>query len=311
MSNLKVFGHKPPDTDTVCSPIVYAWYLTNKKNTPATAYALGELNRETAFVLKKFNIENPEVIKKLSEKDRVVILDTTNPDELVEGIDKAEIVEIIDHHKLAGGLSTPAPIRITVRPVACTATIIWNLMKQDGNTDIPKEMAGLMISSILSDTLEFTSPTTTDKDKQAAKELAKIAKVDMKSLASDMFEAKSDLSGLSAKKIVLVDSKTYDLKGRKSLISVLETTKPSNVLNQKEKLIKAMDEVKREENLNIIMFFAIDILGSNADLIVPGKKETEIAEKAFNVEIKDNQIHLPGIISRKKQIIPSIEKALS
>jgi len=290
---------------------VYAWYLSEKKNTPAKAYAPGNLNRETEFILKKFKVETPEKIESVTEKDKIIIIDTTNPDELIEGVDKAEIVEIIDHHKLAGGLSTPGPISITVRPVACCATILWRQFKREGNDDIPMEIAGLLLSAVLSDTLKFTSPTTTDEDKEASEELAKIVGVDIDQYCEEMFEAKSDLSGMNEKDVVLIDSKVFDLAGKKIRISVLETTKVENALLMKDGILSAMCNIAKEEMLDGIFFYIVDILKSEATLLVPDKFEIETAQKAHDCEIKDNQAKLPGVVSRKKQIVPNLEKALS
>ncbi|MDD3647920.1 MAG: DHH family phosphoesterase, partial [Candidatus Dojkabacteria bacterium] len=128
---IKVFGHKSPDTDSICSPIVYAWYLTNKTNAEAKAFRLGNMNREAEFILNKFEFETPELLEKLEAEEKVVIIDTSNPEELPDDLENAEIVEIIDHHKL-GGLTTPAPLRMTLRPIACSATVIWQIMKSDG-----------------------------------------------------------------------------------------------------------------------------------------------------------------------------------
>jgi manganese-dependent inorganic pyrophosphatase len=307
---IKVFGHKPADTDTVCSPIVYAWYLSEKKNTPAQAYILSDINRETEFVLNKFDIGKPDLLESVSAEDKVIILDTNNPDELIGNLDKAEIVEIIDHHRLAGGLTTPIPIKITVLPVACTATILRQMFKSDGNNDIPKEMAGLLVSAIISDTLKFTSPTTTDEDKQAARELAKIAKIDIDKHAEEMFEAKSNLSGMNVKEVLISDSKLFDLKGKKVRIGVLETTKPENALSMKDDLISEMKKLKDEESLDATFFFVVDILDSASDLFVPSDLEKDIAQKAYKCKIKDNQAHLDGVVSRKKQMIPNIEGVL-
>ncbi len=306
---IKVFGHKPPDTDATCSPIVYAWYLSEKKSTPAKAFRLGELNRETKFVLEKFSIKTPDVISKVGEDDKVIIIDTTNPDELPEGITEAEVVEIIDHHKM-GGLTTQAPLKATIRPIACSATILWQIMKEDGNEDITKEMAGLLVSAILSDTLKFTSPTTTDEDKKAAEELVKIADIDIDSHSKEMFGAKSDLSGMTPEEILLVDAKTFEFGSKKTIVGVLETTKPENALSQKDDLLKEMKAIKEKKQLDEMFFFVIDIIESEATALVIDSAKDAV-KKAFDIKVEDNQVHLPGVVSRKKQIVPNLEKALS
>jgi manganese-dependent inorganic pyrophosphatase len=307
---IKVFGHKTPDTDSVCSSIVYAWYLKNKKNIEAQACILGDINKETEFVLQKFQVEKPQILESLHSEDEVVIVDTNNPEELLEGINEAKLKEVIDHHKLSGGLTTSEPIKVTIRPLACTATILWQMFQSEENSDIPKEMAGLFVSAIISDTLNFSSPTTTEDDKKAVEELAKIAEIDVNKHAEEMFSAKSDLSGMSAKDVLMSDSKLFDMKGKKVRVGVLETTKPENALAMKDEILNEMENVKNEESLDAHFFFVVDILNSSSEVIVAGEFEKEIIEKAYNCKVENSQAHLDGTVSRKKQMIPNIEKAI-
>lgn len=302
---IKVIGHLAPDTDATCAPIAYAWYLSNKKGTPAKAYITGEFNRETGLVLSKFGHETPELLNNLSEGDEYILMDTNNPDEIVQGYENATLVEIIDHHKLAG-LKTPAPAKITIRPIACTSTIVWQMMRQDGNLDIPSDIAGILLSAILSDTLKFTSPTTTAEDQQAARELAEMCGLDVDELATEMFDAKSDLTGMSGKDILLSDSKVFELGDKKIRIAVLETTRPKNALDMESELRTAMDELISEEALDGVFFFAVDILHTEATLMV-SESMTAVAEKAFSKSFENGSMKLPGVVSRKKQMVPAIE----
>ncbi len=306
----KIIGHLSPDTDSTCAPIVYAWYLRHK-DMDVKPFITGDLNREAAYVLEHFGVAKPELLESLSKEDKYFLVDTNNPEELVSGYDKAELMGIVDHHKLVGGLNTESPIHITIRPVACTMTVIWELMERDGITDIPQDVAGLMLAAILSDTLKFTSPTTTNIDKEIAEKLADIAREDMDKLAEEMFAAKSNLEGMSAKDILLSDSKKFDLNDKKLRVSVLETTKPENSLSLKEGLLDAMQEIKEEEKLDGFFFFIVDILNTESHLIVPGEFEVELAQKAFEGRFADKAMRLPGVVSRKKQMIPNIQKTLS
>lgn len=306
---LKVIGHKAPDTDTVCSAISYAWFL-NQKGKEAKAFRAGDLNKETAFVLQKFGIQEPEILERFLEKDEIVIVDTNNKEELLEGIDQAQIKEIIDHHKLTGTLATSEPISVIIKPWASTASIIWKHMKHS-EVEMSKEIAGLLLAAILSDTLKFTSPTTTGRDKQSADELARIAGVDIDSFADEMFTAKSDLSGMSAKDLLLVDSKVFDFGENKTRISVLETTKPENALAMTKDLIKQASELKKSESLKYLFFFVVDILKSESTLIVVSDAEKEISKKAFGREGKGSTIQLPEVVSRKKQMVPNLEEAIT
>jgi manganese-dependent inorganic pyrophosphatase len=310
MSEVKVIGHINPDTDSTVSPIVYAWYETTHENLPSKAYLAGEPNKEALYVLERFGFEKPEIISEFQEGDKIIVIDTNNPEELIKGHDKAEIIEIIDHHKLSG-LSTPAPVKITIKPVACVATILWKLFKMHGHAEIPGNVAGMLLSAILSDTLKFTSPTTTDQDKDAASELAKIANVEIDELADKMFAAKSDLTGMSPRDILHVDSKIFELAGKKLRISVLETTKPDNALAMIEEIKNTMREVKNEEKLDGVLFYVVDIINTCSTAIAIDDFEKETLAKAHGVEMTSDRVMLPKVVSRKKQIVPNIEKALS
>ncbi len=311
MDQVKVLGHINPDTDATCSAIVYAWYLKEHMAMNAKPVLAGEPNREALYVLKRFNVEQPEITSELVEGEKVVLVDTNNTEELVKGYDKAEIIEIVDHHKLVGGLTTAAPIKITMRPVACIGTLLFQIFNENGVKGIPANIAGLMVSSILSDTLKFTSPTTTDDDKKAVEELAKIAGVEINELADAMFAAKSDLAGMDEKAILTMDSKIFDLGGKRLRISVLETTKPENALNLISSLKAKMTEMKAEEKLDGFFFYIIDIINSSAEVIVANDWEKEIIAKAHGVEFSGDTVTLPGVVSRKKQIVPNIEKVLT
>jgi manganese-dependent inorganic pyrophosphatase len=312
MASVKVLGHLTPDTDSTCSAIVYAWYLSTYKKTEAIPYILGDLNNETAFVLKHFGENTPEKLEELHEGDAVVVVDTNNPAELPSSFAQASLLEIIDHHKLVGGIATASPVTVTLRPVACTTTILWQIMEQENHTNIPQNTAGLMLAAILSDTLNFTSPTVTDADKHAAEALALLAKEDPTALAHAMFEAKSDLSGMSAHDILLMDGKIFTLNGKKIRISSLETTKPGNAMSMHAELVAEMETIKKEEALDGFFFFIVDILTTSAQLIVSSSFERVVAEKGFeNAHFDSDVMQLPGVVSRKKQMVPAIEKGIA
>ncbi|MCA9383033.1 manganese-dependent inorganic pyrophosphatase [Candidatus Dojkabacteria bacterium] len=311
MSKMKVMGHFPPDTDTTCSPIVYAWYLSNYKDTPAEAVIGGSLNKETTYVLNKFEVETPEIISELTENDQVFIIDTNNPEELLPGYDKATITGLIDHHKLTGGLSTPNPIPITIKIYGCSATIVWEEIRYEVKDEAPKWVFGLLLSCIISDTLKGASPTTSQDDIDAMNELAELAGLNLDEYADELFAAKSDLSGMSADDILLADSKSYEINGKMVRFSVLETAKPDNVVALREELITGINGLKEKDNTDFIFMFAIDIIKEEATAIVATDEEKEIISKAFDANYTGDTVILPGVVSRKKQIIPSIEPLIS
>ncbi|MBY6153987.1 manganese-dependent inorganic pyrophosphatase [Vannielia litorea] len=303
---IKVFGHKSPDTDSTGSPLIWAWYMSEHRGQKAEAVLLGEPNTEAAFVLKKWGYEQPAIIEGVEAGEQVVIVDTNNPAELPDAINDADILQIIDHHKLTGGIETKGPIDITIKPLACTATIMHNLMGENA-AKMPEGIKGLMLSCILSDTLEFRSPTTTEQDKTLAEELAADLGLDLSAYASEMFEAKSDVSAFSDAELLRMDSKEYPVDGTKFRVSVLETTAPKIVLDRKDSLMESMKAVAAEDGVDQVLLFVIDILAEEATLLVPNDLVKTVAEKSFGASVSGDTVVLPGVMSRKKQIIPSLK----
>ncbi len=303
---ITVIGHKSPDTDSTAAPIIWAWYLSEVRGTPAEAKLLGEPNTEAAFVLTRWNLPKPAIIADVAAGADVVIVDTNNPAELPAGVNDANILQIIDHHMLVGGLKTKAPIEITIRPLACTATLMHDLMGVDA-TRMPEHIKGAMLSCILSDTLEFRSPTTTPHDRSVAEALATDLGIDIPAYASELFAAKSDVSRFSDAELLRMDSKEYQIDGKELRISVLETTAPQMVLDRKASLMAAMPAVATEDGADQVLLFVVDILREEATLLVPNDLVKTIAEKSFGATVTGDTVVLPGIISRKKQIIPNLK----
>ena len=303
---IKVFGHKAPDTDATCSPIIWAWYLTEVKATPATPHLLGEPNTEAAFVLKRWNLAKPTLIADVTPGEDVVIVDTNNPAELPPSINDANILAIIDHHMLAGGIKTRTPIDITVRPLACTATVMFDLMG-DAAARMPEAIKCAMLSCILSDTLEFRSPTTTPHDREVAEALAHGLGIAIPDYAAELFAAKSDVSAFSDAALLRMDSKEYEVAGKQLRVSVLETTAPKVVLDRKAALMAAMPGVAAEDGADQVLLFVIDILREEATLLVPNDLVKALAEASFGVKVTGDNVVIPGLMSRKKQIIPALK----
>ncbi|PTE13423.1 manganese-dependent inorganic pyrophosphatase [Pseudogemmobacter blasticus] len=301
-----VFGHKSPDTDSTGSPIIWAWYLSEVKGVPAKPVLLGEPNTEAAFVLRHWGLTKPEIIADVDAGTSVVIVDTNNPAELPPSINEARIEGIIDHHMLVGGLKTKNPIDITIRPLACTATILHDLMGDD-LAKAPKAIKGAMLSCILSDTLEFRSPTTTAHDKAVAEKLAADLGVSIPDFAAQLFEAKSDVSAFSDAALLRMDSKEYNIDGKELRVSVLETTAPKVLLDRKASLMASMPAVAKEDGADQVLLFIIDILKEEATLLVPNDLVKQIAEASFPCKVSGDTVVLPGIMSRKKQIIPALK----
>ena len=301
-----VFGHKSPDTDSTGSPIIWSWYLNKIKGVTAKPVLLGEPNTEALFVLKHWKLDKPEILTDLAADTPVVIVDTNNPAELPANINDANITGIIDHHRLVAGLETRGPIEINIQPLACTATIMYKMIGKDW-AQAPREVKGAALSCILSDTLEFRSPTTTQEDTAVAHAIAEDLGVDIASYAADMFAAKSDVSAFSEVALLRMDSKEFDLDGTNLRVSVLETTSPAPLLARKDALMAAMPGVAAEDGAAQVLLFIVDILNEEATLLVPNDTVKQIAENSFGAQVTGDTVVLPGIMSRKKQIIPNLK----
>ncbi|MGB1509414.1 MAG: manganese-dependent inorganic pyrophosphatase, partial [Paracoccaceae bacterium] len=256
-------------------------------------------------VLKRWNLQKPALLGELTSNTPVIIVDTNNPAELPENINSADIHSIIDHHKLTGGLETKGPIDITLRPLACTATIMHDLMGDDA-AKMPEAIKGAALSCILSDTLAFRSPTTTDHDRMIAEKLASDLGVDIAAYASEMFDAKSDVSAFSDAELLRMDSKEYAVGGTKFRVSVLETTSPKLILDRKDSLMASMDVVAQEDGVDQVLLFVVDILREEATLLVPNELVKNVAAKSFSTTATGDTVVIPGLMSRKKQIIPNL-----
>ncbi len=304
---IKVFGHFAPDTDATGSAILWAWYLNTHTSYKATPFVLGSLNKETIFVLQKWGIPEPELLESVSDKDEVVIVDTNNPQELFANINETQIINIIDHHKLIGGLSTTGPAQMTIRPLASTASVIYGLLGEHVET-IPENIAGLFLSCILSDTLAFRSPTTTSHDKDIAEKLAKKLKIDIDKYSDEMFSAKSDISDFTDVGLIHLDSKKYTVGDKNLRISSIETTKPEMVLDRKSGIVEAIKEViKEDKEIDDVLFFIVDILKEEATVLTYNQFTKDIIATSFGVTVDGDTKVLPGVLSRKKQIIPVLK----
>ncbi|MEM9967239.1 MAG: manganese-dependent inorganic pyrophosphatase [Pseudomonadota bacterium] len=301
-----VFGHKSPDTDSTGSPIIWAWYLKQIKGIDAKAVLLGDPNTEALFVLDHWRLEKPQILTTLAADTPVVIVDTNNPGELPENINEADIQGIIDHHRLVAGLETRGPIEIDIQPLACTATIMWKKIGKDW-AQAPRQIKGAALSCILSDTLAFRSPTTTQEDKAIACAIAEELDIDINAYADQMFAAKSDVSAFSEAELLRMDSKEFTLGDRALRVSVLETTAPKPLLARKQDLMQAMPTVAREDGAAEVLLFIVDIVKEEATLLVPNDTVKAIAEKSFQVTVNSDHVVLPGVMSRKKQIIPALK----
>ena len=300
-----IFGHKNPDTDTICSALVKE--ILNKKNgcEKSKAVRLGNINKETKYVLNYLGLEEPELIEKVEEGQKVIMVDHNEFNQSVAGIEKAKIIGVVDHHRISN-FETSEPLYYTARPYGCTSTILYKDFVQKG-IEIEKTEAILMASAIISDTLLLKSPTTTEHDVKALEELGKIAGINIEEYGLEMLKAGTDLDDFSAKELVNLDAKSLDKDGTKFVIAQVNTVSIPDVLKRQEELEDAMKVEIAEKGLSLFVLAITDILNSNSEIIVLGERK-EAAEKAFEKKIENNRMFLEGVVSRKKQLLPNIDK---
>ena len=299
-----IFGHTTPDSDSIVGAISLS-YLKNQLGEECTPTRQGEINPETAFILERFGFEEP-MLKTEYAGENIYLIDFMESSQAPKDINEANILGIVDHHKL-GDLKTDAPLEMWVRPVGCSNTIVKEMFDHY-NIEIPKELAGMMMCAILSDTVIFKSPTCTKADTKACKELAAIAEVeDYKALGMEMFIVKSDVLTDTKRALVLRDFKDFNMGGNKIGVGQLEVVDLSVFDNMKEELFEAMAELKAEESRHSILLLLTDIMQEGSQLLVLSNENSKI-ESAFEVQLENNQVWLPKVMSRKKQIIPFLEK---
>lgn len=304
---VKVFGHISPDTDATASAIIWTWYLNEHTAHDATAFVQGELNSETNFVLNHFGFTVPDLLPTLVAFESVVVVDTNNPQELPGNINEMNLIALIDHHKLVGGLTTDTPTDITIKPLACTATIMYDLVMAQ-NITIPENIGGLMLSAILSDTLGFRSPTTTPHDKDVAEKLAARLGIEVTAYANEMFAAKSDIASYSDSGLIKLDSKKYEVGDKNFRVSVIETTDTDTVLARKDGIVEAIKTCVSEENdIDDVLFFVVDIFKEQTTAFTYNDLTKQVIESSFGVSVSSDTEVLPGILSRKKQILPALK----
>lgn len=306
MAKTLIFGHKNPDTDTICSAIAYA-ELKKALGEDVEAVRLGEVNNETSFALDYFNQTAPRLVNTVAnEVGQVILVDHNESQQSVDDIDQVKVMEVIDHHRIAN-FETKDPLYYRAEPVGCTATILNKLYKEK-NVEIQKEIAGLMLSAIISDSLLFKSPTCTDEDVQAAKELAEIAGVDAERFGLDMLKAGADLSDKSPAELISLDAKEFDMNGNKVEIAQVNTVDVTDVIAIRSEIEPVIEQTVADKGLKLFVFVITDILNNDSVVLAVGEEEQKVAE-AFQVTLENKIAKLPGVVSRKKQIVPPLNQA--
>lgn len=298
--SLLVFGHKNPDTDSICSSISLS-YLKNQLSIEAKPYALGELRKEAKFVLDYFNVDAPEVLTTSIKGLDVVLVDHNEYAQSHDELKEANLVEIVDHHKI-GGITTDVPISFRVMPVGCSCTVIYNMFKEN-NVEIPYNIAGLLLSAILSDTLLFKSPTTTQADIDACDELNKIVNVDIESYAMEMFKAGTSLDEFSIEEIVNMDFKEFEMSGKRVGIGQVFTLDIDSIFAKKDDFLAYINST----DYDMLVLAITDIIKEGSYLIY--KAEDTVISQAFNVNAEQG-VFAAGVVSRKKQLVPNLTESI-
>lgn len=305
MAKFYIFGHKNPDTDSICSALAYA-SLKQQLGVDAKAVRLGAVNKETEYVLNYLGMEAPEFIEKVPEDVKEVILvDHNEFQQSVDNIKDVTIVEVIDHHRIAN-FETANPLYFRAEPVGCTATILYKLYKEN-NIEISKENATLLVSAIISDTLLFKSPTCTDEDVKTAEALAEIAEIDLNQYGLDMLKAGTNLGDKTIEEILTMDAKEFTFGSSKVEIAQVNVVDPETIYVKQAEYEAAIEKVIADKGLDLFLFVVTNILDSDSDALALGNK-SENVEKAFSVTLENNRALLKGVVSRKKQIVTKLEE---
>ncbi|EOD5411787.1 manganese-dependent inorganic pyrophosphatase [Enterococcus faecium] len=308
MSKILVFGHQNPDTDAIGAAIAFS-HLQNELGKETEAVALGTPNEETQYALDHFQLSVPRVVESAkAENADVMLVDHNEFQQSISDISEVNILAVVDHHRIAN-FETANPLYYRAEPVGCTSTIILKLYKENQVT-IPKEIAGIMLSAIISDTLLFKSPTCTPEDEAAAKELAAIAEVDLNTYGLEMLKAGTNLSDKSAAVLLDLDAKSFPMGSSNVRIAQVNTVDLNEVMDRQAELEAAMEDEMKSNGYDLFVLVVTNILDSDSELLVAGKGKEKV-EEAFQTTLTNNRALLKGVVSRKKQVVPQLTAVFS
>ena len=302
-----IFGHRSPDTDSITSAIVMENLERKLGNENAKAVRTGEVNKETKYVIDFLGMQEPELIDSVNDGQEVILVDHNEATQSIGNIENAKIIKVVDHHSM--NFIAPYQIYYRAEPVGCTQTVLYKMYKEN-DVEIDKNIATLMLSAIASDTLVLKSPTTTEADKKAVKELEKISGLDINSFGVDMLKAGTDISDYTPEQVINIDSKLFEQSNKKFRIAQVNTADLDSIFKNQAYFEQAINEDIQKENLDFYVFAATDIINSNSKIISLGN-DAPVIEKAFGVSVDNNTAMLENVVSRKKQMLPPILNALN
>ncbi|MYL42955.1 manganese-dependent inorganic pyrophosphatase [Virgibacillus salexigens] len=309
MGKTLIFGHKNPDTDTICSALAYA-DLKNKLGVPAEPARLGSVNKETQFALDYFKTEAPQRIETVdNDVSEVILVDHNEFQQSVDNIKDVRIAEVVDHHRISN-FETSEPLYFRAEPVGCTATIL-NKMYKENKIEVTKDIAGLLVSAIISDSLLLKSPTCTKEDVDAAYELAEIAGINLEAYGLEMLQAGADLSDKSVAELLTMDAKEFSMEDAKVEIAQVNAVDTAKIYALQDEINPEIEKIINEKNLDLFLFVVTDILNNDSEVLALGNGKAKV-EEAFHVRLdNNNRALLKGVVSRKKQIVTALTDAFT
>lgn len=308
MSKTLIFGHRNPDTDSICSALAYA-DLKRRTGTDAEAVRLGPVSTETQFALDAFQTAPPRLVESVAgEAAEVILVDHNERQQSVADIGEVKIAEVIDHHRIAN-FETSAPLYYRAEPIGATATIVFKMYKEKG-VEIPPPIAGLLLSAVIADTLLFKSPTCTTEDVAAAQELAEVAGVDVHAYGLDMLKAGASVADKTIEQLVAMDAKEFSMSGAKVQIAQINVVDVDDVLSRQAELEPALQNIVNEKGLDLLLFLVTDVLNGDSVGVTLGPRAA-VVESAYGVTLVDNRARLAGVVSRKSQIVPVLTETFA
>ena len=310
MSKILVFGHQNPDSDAIGSSVAFAYLAKEAYGLDTEAVALGTPNEETAFVLNYFGVEAPRVITsaKAEGAEQVILTDHNEFQQSVSDIAEVEVYGVVDHHRVAN-FETANPLMMRLEPVGSASSIVYRMFKEN-NVEVPKEVAGLLLSGLISDTLLLKSPTTHASDPAVAAELAEIAGVNLEEYGLAMLKAGTNLSSKSAEELIDIDAKTFELNGNQVRVAQVNTVDISDVLSRQAEIEEAINNSIKNNGYSDFVLMITDILNSNSEILALGSN-TDKVENAFDFVLENNHAFLEGAVSRKKQVVPQLTESFN
>lgn len=308
MFKILVFGHQNPDSDAIGSSVAFAYLAKEAWGLDTEAVALGTPNEETAYVLDYFGVQAPRVVEsaKAEGVETVILTDHNEFQQSISDIKDVTVYGVVDHHRVAN-FETANPLYMRLEPVGSASSIVYRMFKENG-VSVPKELAGLLLSGLISDTLLLKSPTTHASDIPVAKELAEIAGVNLEEYGLEMLKAGTNLSSKTAAELIDIDAKTFELNGEAVRVAQVNTVDINDILARQEEIEVAIQEAIVTEGYSDFVLMITDIVNSNSEILALGSNMAKV-EAAFEFTLENNHAFLAGAVSRKKQVVPQLTES--